>query len=111
MSNDIALPIGQEVFFPGLFDVRVMLEEASMLQSWYECRSCLPDGCPVKACFPFREAASLAKSFQPSRINAKSANPREICLLIEDGHISGWLIPMTAGLPLAFRGVNGLLSK
>jgi hypothetical protein len=103
MNNDIALPIGQKVFFPGLFDVRVMLEEARMLGSWHECRFRLPDGCPAEEVLSFREADSLAKSFQPSTNNVQSANPKKIRLLMEGGHVSDWLILMTASSPSAFR--------
>jgi hypothetical protein len=103
MNNDGALPIGQKVFFPGHFDVRVMLEEARMLGSWHECRFRLPDGCRAEAVLSFREAASLAKSVQPSTTSVQSANPKKIRLLMEGARVSGWLIFMTASSPSAFR--------
>ena len=103
MSNDIALPIGQKVFFPGHFDVRVMLEEARMLGNWHECRFRLLDGSLEEAANSFEEAASLAKSFQPTAASAQSSHPRKIRLLMEGGYVSGWLILMKASSPLAFR--------
>jgi hypothetical protein len=103
MNNDIALPIGQKVVFPGHFDVRVMLEEARMLGSWHECRFRLPGGCLAEAVLSFREAVSLAKSFQPSTTSVQSANPKKTRLLMEGAYVSGWLILMTASSSSAFR--------
>ena len=53
-----------------------------MLGSWHECRFRLPDGCQAEAVLSFREAASLAKSFQPSTTSVQSANPKKIRLLM-----------------------------
>lgn len=74
-----------------------------MLGSWNECRFRLLGGSLEETASPFAEAESLAKSVQPIAASVQSAHPRKIRLLMEGGHVSGWLILMTVSSPLAFR--------
>ncbi len=96
MASDFVLPIGPKVILTGHFDVPAILEHARMLGAGYECRFRLPDG-------SLEEAASLAKSFQPPAASVQSVHPKKIRLLMEGGHVSGWLILMTVSSPVAFR--------
>jgi hypothetical protein len=88
-----------------------LLEEARMLGSWHECRFRLLDGSLEEAANSFEEAASLAKSFQPAAASVQSAHPKKICLLMEGGHVFGWLILMRASSPVAFREFKSIPVK
>jgi len=85
MNKDITLPIGQKVILLGHFDAPVILEDARMLGTGYEYRLPRPGGILTEAVLSFREAASLAKSFQPTAGSAQLANPEKIRLLMESG--------------------------
>src|SRR6516164_3927815 len=81
------LPIGQQVSFPGHFDVPVVLEAARPLGKGFECRVRLPDGSLDEAVISEQEANALAGTPAMTTAQVPRADAEKIRLLIESTRV------------------------
>jgi SNF2 family DNA or RNA helicase len=89
-SSMLVSQIGQRIFFPGHFDVSVILEDARPLGSdesdGYECRVRLPDGSLEEAVISAEEVAAIGQS--PGQGKAETpVDAEKLRLLIESARV------------------------
>lgn len=72
VTEQITLPLGQQVSLPGHFDVPVVLEAARPLGKGFECRVRLPDGTLDEAVLSAEEAAALVSALPALNVSSTS---------------------------------------
>src|SRR5258707_8633846 len=87
VTEQITLPIGQQVSLPGHFDVPVVLEAARPLGKGFECRVRLPDGTLDEAVLSAEEAAALAGALPDADAKVPLVNADQLRLLVESARI------------------------
>lgn len=81
------LPVGQQVFLPGHFNVPVILEAARPLAKGFECRVRLPDGTLEEAVISPDEARTLAGASPGVDAKMPVASADQVRLLVESARI------------------------